>query len=86
MTIVAEMPSTIKCPSCGHEVLMAQVCTYCGFSLKTLHEKCPICGKPVGHGRHWDTILGVKVLLYYCGCGFVCTTREELDRHLREVR
>ena len=83
MTIVHPMPDTVACPECGTQVPPTiKACWRCGYPIHTLHEACAICGKPVGHGRHY----GPHGLAYYCRCGFACTTRRELDRHLEDVR
>jgi len=83
MTVVSSMPRTVACPRCGSEIPPTiKVCWRCGFWTASLHESCPICGGPVGHGRHY----GPRGLAYYCRCGFAATTRRELNRHLEAVK
>lgn len=45
------------------------------------HEKC-LCGKPVGHGRHFYKY-GPE---YWCECGFHSSRRSDLDKHLQRQR
>lgn len=83
MTILSPMPNLFACPGCGVEIPPTlRYCWRCGFKVVVIHESCPICGKPVGHGRHY----GPHGLAYYCRCGFAPTTRSELEKHLEEVK
>ena len=82
MTVISPMPETIVCPRCGGKIPPSiKICWHCGFNVSSIHERCPNCGKPTGHGRH--RVEGR--LVYLCGCGFASTTRIELERHLEEV-
>lgn len=82
--IIHLRPVTIECPRCGVEVILNIICMNCGFKLEDLHKKCR-CGKPVGHGRHRIIVKHKQFLAYQCACGFTCTTKEELDAHLKEL-
>ena len=82
MTILVAMPATLACPCCGTIVASGIIhCWSCGESIQGVHESCGICGEPSGHGRH----RGPHGLAYYCGCGFVATSRSEILAHLEAM-
>ena len=82
MTVLVPMPATLACPSCGTTVPSDILyCWSCGKPIQA-HERCGICGKPNGHGRH----RGPHGLAYYCKCGFVATSKPEIRAHVEETR
>ena len=84
MTVLSPMPETVACPGCGTEApATIRYCWHCGYPVHKIHETCAVCGGPIRPpSRH----RGPQGLAYYCGCGFTCTTKEELNRHLEAMK
>ena len=84
MTIISQMPKILKCPSCSSEIPSTiRYCWDCGYPIHKFHETCAICGGPINPPRRHRGPLG---LAYYCGCGFACTKKSELEQHLKDVK
>lgn len=81
--MILDDPVVVMCPGCGHEVISSSCCLYCGYNLRLLHKTCS-CGQPLEHARHWYPSFdsAEKYLAYFCNCGFVSTSKEELREHL----
>jgi hypothetical protein len=84
MTILTPVPDVVKCPNCSSELpSKIRYCWRCGYPIHKIHETCSICSGPMSPPRRHKGPLG---LAYYCGCGFTCTTEDELNRHLEAMK